>query len=189
MAATRMVAALMPVMEWFLAADVSAVEPDTRHAVPEHIVLQALMAGNGNMPLCLQGDGPDEVLNVARGYNATNAGWGVLSWGVCSGRGKWVTLSPAAWAFALQGQSQTSAESLTNLGVTGPEGCELKRVALSLASQALVAPPLSTIALPFYWEVGSSHPYIESLQMQGKTISFHLCIYFLCFLYVPIHRC
>ena len=128
MAATRMVASLMPVMEWFLAANVSAVVPDTRHVVPEHVVLQALMAGNGNMPLCLQGDGSDETLNVARGYNATNAGWGVLHWGVASGRGKWAALSPSCWALALQGQSQTSAESLANLAITGPASVERKRV-------------------------------------------------------------
>ena len=166
MAATRMVASLMPVMEWFLAANVSAVVPDTRHVVPEHVVLQALMAGNGNMPLCLQGDGSDETLNVARGYNATNAGWGVLHWGVASGRGKWAALSPSCWALALQGQSQTSAESLANLAITGPASVERKRVHLSTHSQALVAPPLSADAFPFYWEVGSSHPYIESLKKQ-----------------------
>ena len=100
--ATVCVKLLTPIFAQLL--EVNPQDEGCRICLDESLVLQALAACEGRLPLFLSSKGS---VACARGYNAVSAGWGVLAWGHRSGRCQ-CRIGDLTYAFALRAQAPKS---------------------------------------------------------------------------------
>ena len=79
--------------------------------MPESVAYAVLTACEGNLPISLR----EGHVTCARGYHAINAGCGVLSWGVLTGKCRSWRLTPRILELMLEGQQPKSLELFEHL--------------------------------------------------------------------------
>ena len=91
-------------------------------AVPESVAYLSLTACVGKLPLCLSKD----RIKCAGTYNAINAGSGLLTWGVTTGRCRAWRFTPNILALMLQGQSDKCKNLCDDLNLKTPADWQAK---------------------------------------------------------------